>query len=154
MQRGRASARLVMLVFAAVGMDACAATSPAPPAAPDLTVKTALPAVPHPGAPAMAGITVPALPRPTLPHHGPTLVGLSTLDVTDRLGRPNWTRRDAPATVWQYLGPSCILDLYIYDDAGVPRVIYAEARDAASDPIETATCLERIEGQRHAPPTS
>ncbi len=82
--------------------------------------------------------------------------GLEGKDVLAALGDPNFRRRESPAEVWQYYGPGCILDLFLYDDvpgasAGtVPdgKVAHAELRGRPGEPIEAA-CLSRLIGQRH-----
>jgi hypothetical protein len=112
---------------------------------------------------------------PTRPHAPPTLTdlargpqrfeGLEGKDVLAALGDPNFRRRDKPAEVWQYYGPGCILDLFLYDDkptaspvAGKPTegmepdgtVAHAELRGREGRPAEAA-CLSRLITQRHAP---
>ncbi len=91
--------------------------------------------------------------------------GLEGKDVLAALGDPNFRRRDKPAEVWQYYGPGCILDLFLYDDApsithvaGKPvegmdmdsTVAHAELRGREGRPVEAA-CLSRLITQRHAP---
>lgn len=82
--------------------------------------------------------------------------GLLGKDVLAALGDPNFRRRESPAEVWQYYGPGCILDLFLYDDApaasvGVVtdgKVAHAELRGRPGEPIEAA-CLSRLIDQRH-----
>ena len=76
------------------------------------------------------------------------LIGLSGPELSTLIGAPRWTRRESPAEVWQYQGASCILDVYLYAEAGALRVIHAEARDDSALPVTIADCLERIEAER------
>lgn len=109
----------------------------------------------------------PAAPSLTDLARGPQrFEGLEGKTVLAALGDPNFRRRDKPAEVWQYYGPGCILDLFLYDDkpgvsptaAGKPvegmepdgKVAYAELRGREGRPAEPA-CLSRLITQRHAP---
>lgn len=82
--------------------------------------------------------------------------GLAGKEVLAALGDPNFRRRESPAEIWQYYGPGCILDLFLYDDTpatsgGVApdgKVAHAELRGRPGEPIEAA-CLSRLIGQRH-----
>jgi len=77
--------------------------------------------------------------------------GLDGNDVLATLGDPNFRRHEAPAEVWQYYGPSCILDLFLYDDGpGVGgRVAHAELRDRPDAPADAA-CLSHLIDKRRA----
>jgi hypothetical protein len=95
--------------------------------------------------------------RPPLPASATasSLVGLSTGELSALIGPPRWSRRESPAQVWQYQGASCVLDIYLYEEADGPRVVYAEARDESRLPVTLSACLERIEAERRRPaPTS
>jgi hypothetical protein len=109
----------------------------------------------------------PAAPSLTDLARGPQrFEGLEGKTVLAALGDPNFRRRDKPAEVWQYYGPGCILDLFLYDDApgisptaaGKPvegmeadgTVAHAELRGREGRPAEVA-CLSRLITQRHAP---
>ncbi len=131
------------------------------------------------GIPSEAVITTPqdmAIAVPPKPHAAPTLnelargpqrfEGLEGREVLAALGDPNFRRRDKPAEVWQYYGPGCILDLFLYDDtpsgaspiagkstdAQAPdgTVAHAELRGREGRPAEVA-CLSRLITQRHPP---
>lgn len=111
----------------------------------------------------------------TFAHPAPTLTdlargpqhfeGLEGKEVLAALGDPSFRRREKPAEVWQYYGPGCILDLFLYDDKppisptstkpveGADldgRVVHAELRGREDRPAEAA-CLSRLITQRHAP---
>ena len=46
-----------------------------------------------------------------------SLMGNSAGELLNLLGEPDFVRRDPPAELWQYHTPSCILDLYLYEDS-------------------------------------
>lgn len=80
-----------------------------------------------------------------------SLVGLSAGQLSALIGAPRWSRRESPAQVWQYQGASCVLDVYLYEEAEGPRVVYAEARSESRLPVTLSACLERIEAERRRP---
>ncbi len=57
-----------------------------------------------------------------------TLEHLSAPALLARLGPPDFTRRDAPAELWQYRGATCVLDLFLYPEAGMMTVSHAQTR--------------------------
>jgi hypothetical protein len=65
------------------------------------------------------------------------------------LGEPNYRRRETPAEVWQYFGPSCVLDLFFYEDKGTQRVTHLELRSRNLSPAAQTSCLTQLlEGKR------
>ncbi|MGE5477649.1 MAG: hypothetical protein ACM3Q1_13400 [Bacteroidales bacterium] len=56
------------------------------------------------------------------------LKGLSPLQVRAVLGKPMFTRRDAPAEIWQYRGRACTIDLFLYDSNGSQTVTHVAVR--------------------------
>ena len=68
--------------------------------------------------------------RPTdlPPSQIETLRNLSVPDLLARLGPPDFTRRDPPAELWQYRGATCVLDLFLYPDAGSMKVSHTQTR--------------------------
>lgn len=71
-------------------------------------------------------------------------VGLAKTRVDGLLGPPDQLRREPPAEVWQYRTETCILDLFLYEEAGDLRVIHVEARDRNTDLVDAESCLEDI----------
>ncbi|WP_119460480.1 hypothetical protein [Rhodospirillaceae bacterium SYSU D60014] len=79
------------------------------------------------------------------------MVGLDGVALERLLGEPALVRRDAPAEIWQYRGADCVLDLFLYREAGGqeasgqkegrPRVLYLEARTGAAEPAPTEGCI-------------
>ncbi|HXP97953.1 MAG TPA: hypothetical protein VN809_14655 [Telmatospirillum sp.] len=77
------------------------------------------------------------------------LRGLTAGDLTAKLGDPSYRRRENPAEIWQYFGPGCVLDLFLYEDKGAQRVTHAELRSRNLTPAAQAACLSRLlEGKR------
>jgi hypothetical protein len=54
--------------------------------------------------------------------------GLLGAELVQLLGKPDFRRRDLDAEIWQYRAGGCILDLFLYPEEGVFRVLHAEAR--------------------------
>ncbi len=109
------------------------ATSDEPPKSPEATVQDTAPAA---GPPSVAAVTpvppvAPPLPeKPAIDDNPERLMGLATGELTRMLGIPGFVRRDASAQLWRYRNKSCILDLFLYRNAGRPEyfVSYVEAR--------------------------
>lgn len=72
------------------------------------------------------------------------LVGLDTETVANALGAPGQIRKEAPAQVWQYLSGDCVLDLYLYDQGGISRVTYLEARSPKAESSPTERCVKSV----------
>ena len=85
--------------------------------------------VPSPAAIAAAP-AAPLLQHPTLEvAQLASLKTLSTQDLIDRLGRPDFTRRDPPAEIWQYRSTTCVLNVFLYPEDGQMKVLDAATRD-------------------------
>lgn len=69
------------------------------------------------------------------------LVGLTEAEVERRLGAPGFVRRDAGAQIWQYGGEACLLDLFLYRDAGAYAVRHAELRRRENQTLADSACL-------------
>jgi hypothetical protein len=72
------------------------------------------------------------------------LMGLDTKTVASALGAPGQIRKEAPAQVWQYLSGECVLDLYLYDQGGISRVTYLEARSPKAELSPTERCVKSV----------
>jgi hypothetical protein len=108
---------------------------------------------PRAGASASAGGTESAAVAPAMPSAQPAILpasvmGLNRGAIRKLLGEPGVIRRDEPAEVWQYRTAACILDLFLYDEAHEPRVVYAEARTPAAEPAPTGNCLSDVAAKR------
>jgi hypothetical protein len=82
------------------------------------------------------------------PETAVTLVGLDPGAVHDLLGTPLRSRRDSPAEVWQYLSEACVVDLFLYEEAGGYRVTFYEARTIAGEDTQPAPCLAALRSRR------
>lgn len=109
--RGKAT-RFAAIISLGVALSACVA--PNPPAAP--SVATAVD----------SGLGLRPVDLP--PSQIDTLKHLSASALLARLGPPDFTRRDAPAELWQYRGATCVLDLFLYPEAGTMTVSHAQTR--------------------------
>ena len=84
----------------------------------------------------------------TDPSH---LKGLAKREVAASLGEPTFARRDAPAEVWQYFGPGCILDVFLYDEKdNVQRVAYVQIRGPGPGQPAQPACVNEIIGGKRA----
>jgi hypothetical protein len=72
------------------------------------------------------------------------LVGLDNITVRRALGDPLRIRNEQPAQVWQYSTGDCIVDLYLYKQAGAMTVTYVEARSHTAQSEPTARCLKSL----------
>ena len=80
---------------------------------------------------APAGTAVaPAPPPPRITSAA--LMGLADNALARLLGAPGFKRIDDPAALWQYRGPRCILDVFLYADGPVYRVAHLEFRRAGT----------------------
>ena len=70
------------------------------------------------------------------------LVGMTGGEVAELLGRPGLLRREPPAEVWRYAGPSCVLHIFLYpDDAGPDyRVTFYETLGPDAGPADSVSC--------------
>jgi len=80
------------------------------------------------------------------------LKGLTTTQVKSVLGRPGFTRRDAPAEIWQYRGRVCTLDLFLYEDDG--RQVVAHYAMRGTQPLDERGCFDELTGRGRAAPLS
>ena len=80
------------------------------------------------------------------------LMGLDPSGLAKVLGNPKLIRREQPAEIWQYRGASCVFDVFFYEDAGLKRVTYLEARDSTAQHIEKRGCLNGLLRARLAKP--
>jgi len=75
-----------------------------------------------------------------------TLAAMNEEALSELLGPPVFRRRDAPAEIWQYQGPTCVLDLFLYRDGdrGPLTVDHFETRAKGNDVLTDAECLVSI----------
>ncbi len=82
------------------------------------------------------------------------LKGFAAGQVVAALGDPNYRRREAPAEVWQYYGPGCVLDLFLYDEKGAQRVAYVEVRNQSAGQSGASACISQLLGGRRGQQSS
>jgi hypothetical protein len=115
-----------------------------PPAAPPVIPLPPTTAAPRPVETAAAPLPAVAPARGTA-----QLRGLSSLQVTQLLGRPDFLRRDASAEVWQYRTGECVLDLFLYPEGSVQQVAYVEARSRSAAKIASDPCVAALTSRPH-----
>lgn len=140
---GGVSIRLLLAASALLGaLSACVA----PPARQD----SSLPAAAQPGTDA-SGLAQRALPapreQPPRAADPKTLVGLTGGEVSGLLGRPGFVRRDAPAEIWQYRGADCVLDVFLYTEAGGTKVKHVELRPRQPTRAPSPACFAGMIGR-------
>jgi hypothetical protein len=124
------------------GIPAHAGIPPEPP--PTITSsELASPAAPAPAPATTIAAVSPALARVPLKDVR-ELIGLGPSELQARLGDPALRRRDAPAEIWQYRSPLCVLDLFLYRDGPATRVTNVELRPRDGRELPAATCLSSL----------
>jgi hypothetical protein len=98
-------------------ISACAGTNTAPPAPPAASAEIAIPV--------SMSLARPRLERRDLP----ALHDLSDQQLVQRLGKPDFTRKEADAEIWQYRGDKCVLVVFLYPEEGALKVAHAATRD-------------------------
>ncbi len=93
-------------------------------------------------------------PAPVIDDDPARILGLGPDRLTELLGRPELTRREPPAEIWQYRGESCVFDVFLYEEDGLVRVTYLEARDASARRVTERSCLNQLLRARLAEPLS
>lgn len=106
----------------------------------------ALPPVTVEDAPEQAALAPPTVAEPA------ALKGMSPVQIKAVLGAPVFTRRDAPAEIWQYRGQACTLDLFIYDNSAGQAVAHYAIRSVNA--IGEKECLEELRAVRRSAPSS
>ena len=70
-----------------------------------------------------------------------TLNGLNAADLRRLLGDPDFRRQEPPAQIWQYRTTECVLDVFLYSDAGGEyHVVHAEIRDRGVVRVSQSSC--------------
>ncbi len=89
--------------------------------------------------------TAPVKPGPVAatpqPRETGTLIGLTSAELTRRLGAPRLTVREGDGTKLQWSATNCVLDAYLYPSGGTPKATHIEARDRSGRDIPQANCL-------------
>lgn len=69
------------------------------------------------------------------------LIGLAAVDIDRMFGQPDFKRHDPPAEIWQYKKSGCVLDIFLYKQAGGSRVTHVEARGYNIKKVSGPDCL-------------
>lgn len=69
------------------------------------------------------------------------LRSLSAAELTARLGPPDFKREEQSAQIWQYRGPSCVLDVFLYPVGGDLKVAGTVTRKRSDDAGPADRCL-------------
>ena len=91
-------------------------------------------------------------PAPVIDDDPSRILGLGPDELAEMLGRPDLTRREPPAEIWQYRGETCVFDVFLYEEAGSTRVTYLEARDESAQRVAERNCLNQLLRARLAKP--
>ncbi len=138
-------AGIVAVILTAAILSGCAQTRKVPAAA-DTTEKPAAAASEPAPVQETAVPKAPALPE--IDDDPKQLLKMSRDDLNDLLGQPNLVRRETPAEIWQYRGKDCVLDVFLYNEAGKPdspfEVVYSEARDLEARKSDQRSCLNQL----------
>ncbi len=81
------------------------------------------------------------------------LRGLTSVQLRAALGNPGFTRRDAPAEIWQYRGRNCTLDLFLYDVSGGGQTVAQYAVRSPTD-MPAKDCFDELVGRSRTMPSS
>ncbi len=105
------------------------------------------PPLPKPNGPQVVSVPEPdELPGPE------DLRGLGAGELETLLGAPDFRRRDSPAEIWQYAGPGCVLDTFLYaGEDGALMVKHVEARSRSVTRVEPRDCYHGILAERKKP---
>ncbi len=76
------------------------------------------------------------------------LTGMASPLVQAALGNPNFRRRERGVEVWQYYGPGCALDLFLYEQAGQQRVAHYQLRSRPPGGVLDGACYRRLVEER------
>ncbi len=73
------------------------------------------------------------------------LIGLTTERLAEALGEPDFRRTDRNAAIWQYAGPTCFLDLYLYRQKGQPLTVsHYEFRSRVVAKVDPDQCFSTV----------
>jgi hypothetical protein len=133
--------RLFVVLSLVLGLAACAVDPQSSPR----------PAISGPGPDQGADRQEAALPPPDVTNPA-RLKGLNARQVTALLGQPSFTRKDAPAEIWQYRVRACTLDLFLYDEGATHRVAHYAVR--SPQVISDQACFDEVLSALRGVPTS
>ena len=78
-----------------------------------------------------------------------SVLGRNARALTALLGTPGLDIREGPARKLQFLGPACVLDLYLYPRGGAEAVVtHVDARLPDGRDMDRASCVAALTAQR------
>jgi hypothetical protein len=103
-----------------------------------------------------AAAQIASVPRAAAPalHAASELVGIESTMVEQRLGSPALRRRDAPAELWQYRSPFCVMDVFLYSDGRSSKVMHVELHPRSAEQIPAPACLASFDEPHKPSPTA
>ena len=93
------------------------------------------------------------MPRPVAAIAPPPAIAAPSLQVMGadarlliaQLGTPALDQREGPARKLQFRGATCVLDAYLYPQAGAPaRVTWIDTRSPQGTDVDRATCIAAL----------
>jgi len=108
-----------------------------------LTLALGLSACAAPHARLARNATAPAAPsaHELQPGEIASLASLTGPELTARLGKPDFQRREPPAELWQYRSAACVLNVFLYPQAdGALKVSYVHTQDPRQTRSSADSC--------------
>ena len=97
--------------------------------------------------PAVTTSVAPVIPpKPMI--HADQVLAQSESHIRSLLGTPSLLRQDPPAQLWQYRGPACVLDVYLYETSAGFVSKHLAARGLKGQTMDPSACLAAISQDR------
>lgn len=69
-------------------------------------------------------------------------------ELSQHFGKPRLQVREGDGTKLQFMGPNCVLDVYLYPgEGGVPRANHIDARNSQGGDVDAQSCVYAIEAR-------
>ena len=95
---------------------------------------------------AAPSIAVMRLPSPPIAS---SLVNVSPIVLTEKLGAPRFKRTEPSAEIWRYGAEGCLLLIFLYEDPSGLRSTHLDARKASGGPADLNACLASVSNAYH-----
>ncbi len=101
--------------------------------------------VPRTGEAPVATPSIPQ-PRPYSLSGLENVIGSPVSALVSRLGRPDLDLREGPARKLQFLGPACVLDVYLYPQrsGAEPVATHVDARQPDGGEMDRSSCVAAL----------
>jgi len=92
----------------------------------------------------------PPPPAPAVVQQSGTLIGLTAAQLTQRFGAADLTVAEGQGLKLQYRGQACVLDTYLYPQAGqrAATVVHVDARDRLGNDVNREACTAALDAAR------